>query len=872
MELLQGKTLRDRLAGAATGVGLPLEELLAIALQVSAGLQAAHARGIIHRDIKPANIFLSSEGVCKILDFGLAKMLGLPEVETQTEPRPFPHQPKPGTHVAAPLSVGLAMGTAGYMSPEQVRGEKLDARTDVFSFGLVLYEMATGRRAFDGDNAETMHEAIVHEQQVRVREWNPKVPAALEVIIESALEKDCRRRYQSAAEVRIELKRLNQTTESGQRFISGKWTSSLAAVAGTGSKLWKVLALATILFIAGAAGVFFFRSRQSAGRLSEKDDIVLADFTNTTGDPIFDGTLRQGLSAQLGQSPFLNLISDQRVAQTLTLMEQPKDARLTRELAREVCQRTASAATIEGSISSLGSQYVVGLAAVNCRNGDVLANAQVTAASEEQVLKALGNAAIKIRKKLGESLASAQKYDAPPENVTTSSLEALHAYSLGSQAQGAKGDYPAAILLFQQAISIDPNFAMAYARLAANYNNLGQTARAAENMGKAYELRERVGEREAFYIASSYDQMVSGDLEAMRKTCELWAQTYPRDSHPYALLQGLYREQGDYDRALTVIQQGVKLNPESAVLYSNLAFAYIQVNRLDEAKATVQEALDHNLDSSPIRQYLYQVSFLQHDIAGMQRDAEEIGKRLPEEELNIESGTAAYNGQFAKSRELNRRAAELAQRADEKEEAAEFYVGTALADALAGNVKTAKQQVQAALALSRAKDVEALSAIAAGLAGDSTQATRLASDLTKRFPEDTHVRFYYLPMISAAVALQSGNSSKALEVLASTSPYELGSIWWIPMYIVYLRGEAYLAADQGVAAAAEFQKILDHPGVVLDDPIAALAHLGLARSEALAGNTIKARAAYQDFLALWRDADPAVPILKSAKAEYAKLR
>ena len=500
-------------------------------------------------------------------------------------------------------------------------------------------------------------------------------------------------------------------------------------------------------------------------------------------------------------------------------MAQPKDARLTRELAREVCQRTASAATIEGSISSLGSQYVVGLRAVNCRSGDVLANEQATASGKEQVLKALGEAATKIREKLGESLASVQKYDAPAENVTTPSLEALQAYTLGYEVEIVKNDNPNAVAFFQRAISLDPNFAMAYARLGNAYSNMGQTARAAENTRKAYDLRERVGERERFYIVSHYELEGIGNIEVGRKTCELWAQTYPRDVIPPVLLSAIYGALGDFDKALSASQEALKVDPGSGIVYANLVGNYMNVNRLDEARTTAQEAQAHNLDSPGIHSSLYSIDFLQHDAAGMEREAATLmGKPGFEDNMfYAESDTAANAGQFAKSRELTRRASDSAQRADEKETAAGYEAEAAVREALVGNMSQAKQGAKAALALSTGKDVEALSAIALALAGDSAQATRLASDLAKRFPEDTIVQFDYLPMIHAAAALQSGSPTKALEALTPTAPYELGSFAQsvaFALYTVYLRGETYVAAHQGAPAAAEFQKILDHPGVV----------------------------------------------------------
>jgi eukaryotic-like serine/threonine-protein kinase len=547
-------------------------------------------------------------------------------------------------------------------------------------------------------------------------------------------------------------------------------------------------------------------------------------------------------------------------------------------LAREVCQRTASAATIEGSIASLGSQYVLGLKAVNCRSGDVLANEQATASGKEQVLKAVGEAATKIRQKLGESLVSVQKYDAPAENVTTPSLEALQAYSLGYQAMTVKNDAASAVSLFQRAVSLDPNFAMAYARLGTSYGNLGQTARAAETIRKAYELRERVSEREKLYIASHYENYVTGNLEAARKTYELWAQTYPRDTGPIKNnLGAIYGNLGDYGKALAAALETIKVDPGSGLSYANLVGNYLTVNRPDEARATALEAQAHNLDSPQIHLNLYAIDFLQHDAAGMEREAVWLRGKPGFEDvmLDSESDTAAYAGQFAKARELTRHASDSAQHADEKETAAGYEAEAAVREALVGNVSLAKQQAQAALALSTGRDVEAVSAIALGLAGDSAHATRLAADLAKGFPEDTIVRFDYLPMIHSAVALQSGSATKATEALAPATPYELGSAAQtlsFALYSVYLRGEAYAAAHQGSAALAEFQKILDHPGVVLNEPIGALAHLGLARAYGLSSDTAKANSAYQDFFALWKDADPDIPILKEAKAEYAKLK
>jgi eukaryotic-like serine/threonine-protein kinase len=872
MEFIDGETLRQHIHGQP----LPLEQILDLGIQIADALDAAHTEGIIHRDIKPSNVFITKRGQAKILDFGLAKLVA----------KDFPLDPQNSSTASTQDSlsiVGIISGTPAYMSPEHVRGDDLDRRTDIFALGLLLYEMATGQQAFGGKTGGAIIEAILTRTPPPPRALNPQIPPQLEEIINKCLDKDRNLRYPTAAAVRSDLQQLKRVSESGQvTSTTASVAAAIPAIAATPSPVrrfgWKSILAATALLALLAFAGWFYISHRAHG-LTQMDTIVLADFINKTGDPIFDDTLRQGLAAQLQQSPFLSLVSEQRIQQTLRLMGLPPDSKLSPAIAGDLCQRAGSAAYLTGAISNIGTQYVIGVSAINCRTGDSLAEEQVTADGKEKVLKALGEVSTKLRERLGESLKTVQRLDTPVEQATTPSLEALQAYSLGRKTMLGKADYTAALPLFERSIQLDPNFAMAYANLGTAYHNLGEKGLAAENTSKSYELRTHVSEWEKFYIESHYHHFVTGDLEKARQSYELWAQIYPREQVPPMNLGVVYQTLGQYDKSLNEFRQALRLSPADSLNFANLVLAYIHLHRLDDARTLANEALSKNLDSSDLRVSLYQLAFLKNDLPGMAEQVSwSVGKPGTENSmLYLEAGTAAYSGRLIAARELSRQASTSAARAGEKEMAAGCEFSAALWEALYGNASQARQRAASALALSDGRDFQFVAAFALALIGDSARAQPLADDLQTRFPKDTVVQFNYLPTLHAQLLLAApNNAAKAVDALSSVTPYELGvpggSTFWSNLYPVYVRGQAFLASGQGTQAAAEFQKILDWPGVVVNEPIAALAHLGLARSYALAGDAPKSRAAYQDFLTLWKDADPDIPILIAAKAEYAKLQ
>jgi DNA-binding winged helix-turn-helix (wHTH) protein/predicted Zn-dependent protease len=643
---------------------------------------------------------------------------------------------------------------------------------------------------------------------------------------------------------------------------------------------WKYLLLAGAVLASLIVGSAFLLHKRQPIALHEPNSVLIADFTNTTGDPVFDGTLRRGVAVQLEQSPFLTIISDYRSQQALRLMSQPADVRLLAGIVREVCQRTAADAVLEGSIANLGSQYVLGLRATDCRTGRVLDEQQVQAAKKEDVLNALSKMASSFRSRVGESLAAVQKHDTPLPEAATSSLEALKAYSAGWRAHDTTGS-ASALPLFKHAIEIDPKFAMAYAVLGRMYGNLGESELSADTTDTAYQLRERASDREKFFITASYETQVRGNLEKAQETCEAWAHTYPREIIPHAYLSGfIYPAFGKYDRAVEEAQKEIALDPDFAVGYINLTYAYIYLDRLSEAENTLRRASERKAQNSDYAVLRYDLAFLKGDTAGMKQEASSaLGDFGAEDWIaGHEALVLAYTGHLQEARRKSRRATDLAQQAAHQERAALFEAGTAMWEAFFGNAAAARRNAMAALELSNDREVEYGAAFALALAKDSLRSERLANDLAKRFPEDTSVRFSYLPTIRAMLALNHGEHAKVGDLLQPAVPYELGSQRsslhgnFGALYPVYVRGEAYLADNKGPEATAEFKKILAHRGIVVSDPVGVLARLQLGRAFALSGDTTKAKTAYQDFLTLWKDADPDIPVLKQAKAEYAKLQ
>jgi serine/threonine protein kinase/Flp pilus assembly protein TadD len=899
-EYIDGMTLRRRLGGPP----MELTEVLDIAIQITGALDEAHAAGIIHRDIKPENVMIRKNGHVKVLDFGLAKLVDPSGGGNETDTEAI-------TRALVQTDAGVVLGTSHYMSPEQARGKIIDARTDIWSLGVLLYEMAAGRPPFSGETKTDVIVAIAKAEPTPLARFSPSLPPEFEWIVLKALRKNVDERYQTIKELESDLKKLKQRVEFQSELERSMgpdhMTGALAAFADTDvarqshlsmhtsvplpSQLTAAVPSAgtrassaeyivseikrhkTVAALVGVAvvvligAIIYFVSARRTPALTDKDTILLADFVNTTGDPVFDATLKQALAVQLRQSPYLDIMSEDRVHDALKFMDKPADERVTREIAREICERQGIKAMLIGSISGVGSHYAISLEALNAKSGDTIASDQVEAEGKEQVLKALGQAASRLRERLGESLASVQKFDAPIEQVTTSSLEALRYYSLGLQ-QHSSGHYPQAIPFYQRAIDLDSRFAIAYARLATCYNFTKDFEAARAASSKAYEYRDRASEREKLFVSWNYFGAVLNDLEKTADTLEVWKQTFPRDWEPHNLLAVRYTLTGPFDKGLEEASEAVRLNPKEAKAHANLAIAFIGLNRYDEAQKVLQQALAQKLETETMHTHLFHLAFIKGDAAGMNQELDWATVKSPALAQAWQAQAAEFYGQSAKADQFSQQALEGAQHTGAKEAAAQVLLQQALRHAAFGNCGKVGELAKRALALSRDVSNLGRSGTALAACGDSGAAQSLVQEMQKEFATDTLSNSVSIPLIRAQLELGRGNAAQAIQLLESARRYEVFGDFW-PQYV---RAQAYLKMGNGMQASAEFKNILDHRGWYPLSPLYALAQLGYARAAVLNSDNATARKAFQDFFQLWKDADSSLPVMGEAHQQYDKLK
>jgi serine/threonine protein kinase/tetratricopeptide (TPR) repeat protein len=887
-EYIDGVTLRQKLSEAR----LEPREILDIAVQVAAALEEAHGAGIVHRDIKPDNIMVRRNGYVKVLDFGLAKL-------TENSTDRTPSDAEAATRVLVHTDAGVVMGTSHYMSPEQARGKPVDARADIWSLGVVMYQMVTERLPFEGETATDVLVAITQKEPAPIARFAPNVPAELDWIIMKALRKAKDERYQTIKELITDLRRLRQKLEfetelersvapesftksnitvSAAPTVSDKVAPTLTKSATTlssaeyivsGIRRHKVAAalVGSLLIIGVIAAVFHFNKAQP---LTDKDTVLIADFVNTTGEAVFDGTLKQALSVQLSQSPFLNIFPEERVRETLRYMNRPADDRVTRDVGIEICRRQGIKALLIGSISTLGSHYVLTVEALNAQNGESIAREQTEVDAKEKVLSSLGAAASGLREKLGESLNSIQKYDVPVEQATTSSLEALKAFTMGNE-ERAKGRTRESLTLYERAVSLDPNFAMAYARISVFYGNTGEFEKAKEYVAKAYELKDRVSERERLYISEKYYGYITGEIPKVIEVLETSARLYPNDYIPHNNLALQYLLLGRYEDARKEAQAALRLSPTNNSARVNLTGAFLGLGRFEEAQEVSNQIKAANPDAVNVHLDSVVLAFLRNDWTTINGELDWARGKPPEADLLSSVAQANFAlGQVHKAEEMSRRATALFVRDKRSENAGTALLTMATNQAFIGRCQEAKQNVPAALEQSRGRAILGNAALTFAICGDTAQSQSLLDEMTKNYPLDTPLSSMAAPLVRAAMEKSRGNYEQALQLLETVRTYDMSFLTGSTNN--YVRGCVYLNLKKGAEARGEFQTIIDKRGVDVFSPARPLAYLGLARAAAMSGDVAASRKAYQDFFALWKSADADLALLAAAQKEYETLK